>query len=207
MSNNATSINGVEPVNGNIPATLSSCMQSPPDQDYFVTWHGVAWKPAPIQSGSSPKYAHQTAISMAPNATNYGGAGYSYATGSDIEFRAASCTLLPSSVTLYPVGTWSSLVLVPAGTYLLRFMPWTQQTTDSDATLQIYSYASTSRTDATAHGNKIYMNYSWRQSAVAVARVTFASSRYVGLRVVAGTARLGNRDRHSLLEYSIIKEL
>lgn len=201
------SVNGVKPVSGNIPVSLSSCMATSPDPDYLVTWDGTAWNPAAVQSGGSPKYAHQTAISMAPNALIYSGAGYAYATGTDIEFRTASCTLLPNSVTLYPTGTWSSLVLVPAGTYLLRFTPWTQQTTASAATLQIYSYASTSRTDATAHGNKIYMHYAQRQSAVAVARVTFTSSRYVGLRVVAGTALLGNRDRHSLLEYSIIKEL
>lgn len=201
------SINGIESVSGNISVSLSSCMTTSPAQDDLLIWDGTAWNAAAIPSEESLKYSHQTAISMAPNTIDYGGAGYAYATGNDIEFRAASCTLLPTSMTLYPTGTWSSLVLVPSGTYFLRFMPWTQQNTTSDATLQIYSYASTSRTDATPHGNKIYMNYSWRQSAVAMARVTFTSSRYVGLRVVAGTARLGNRDRHSLLEYSIIKEV
>lgn len=208
MSNNAAFVNGAGSINGDISVSLSSCMATSPAQDDLVTWDGTAWNPAAIPSEVFPKYSHQTAISMAPNTIDYGGAGYAYATGTDIEFRAASCTLLPTSVTLYPAGTWSSLVLVPSGTYFFRFMPWPQQNATSDATLQIYSYASTSpRTDATAHGNKIYMNYSWRQSAVAVARVTFTSSRYVGLRVVAGTARLGNRDRHSLLEYSIIKEV
>lgn len=207
MSNNAAFVNGAGSINGDISVSLSSCMTTSPAQDDLLTWDGTAWNPAAIQSETASKYTHQTAISMAPNALSYGGAGYAYATGTDIEFRAASCTLLPTSVTLYPTGIWSSLVLVPSGTYLFRFMPWPQQDTNSDATLQIYSYASTSRTDATPHGNKIYMNYSWRQSAVAMARVTFTSSRYVGLRVVAGTARLGNRDRHSLLEYSIIKEV
>ena len=206
MSHNSIIVNAQTPTGADLSVSLSSTIQHPPAPNDFIVWGGSRWLAAPTQSGA-PKYSREIAISMAPNSINYAGAGYAYPTGTDIEFRTASSTLLPASPAVYPSGTWASLVQIPAGTYLLRFMPWTQDAQTADATLQIYSYDNTSRTGATPHGNKMQMRNSWRQSQIAVARVTFAAARYVGLRVIAGTARLGNLNHHSLLEYSAIKEI